>query len=82
MEHFKNFTSSVTPISQRLTQRFGTLNQQARERFGGADDITELPEEYRQLEQRVDALKSAHAALVRTAKTYEQEGYDYPVRGC
>lgn len=42
-----------------------TQNQQARERFGGASDITELPDEYKQLEQRVDALKQAHAAVMR-----------------
>lgn len=75
---WKSLTSSVAPLGQRLSQRFGTLNQQAREHFGSADDITELPEEYRQLERRVDALKAAHGAMVRTVKTFEHEGYDYP----
>lgn len=40
-------------------------NQQAREHFGQTDDLTELPEEYKQLEQRVDALKSAHQAMMQ-----------------
>ena len=40
-------------------------NQQAREHFGHADDLTELPEEYKQLEQRVDALKNAHQSMMR-----------------
>ncbi|WFD36622.1 hypothetical protein MCUN1_003507 [Malassezia cuniculi] len=78
MEHLRNLTSSVAPLGHQISHRFGALNQQAREHFGGADDITELPEEYRQLEHRVDALKAAHAALVRTVKTYENEAYDYP----
>ena len=83
MEHWKNFTASVSPIGQRLSERFGALvrdvatervhprlthvkqNQQARERFGHADDLTELPEEYKQLEQRVDALKNAHQSMMR-----------------
>ncbi|PKI83761.1 hypothetical protein MVES_002371 [Malassezia vespertilionis] len=63
MDHFKSFTSN---------------NQQARERFGHADDITELPEEYRHLEQRVDAMKNAHASMIRTVRVFEQEAYDYP----
>lgn len=40
-------------------------NQQAREHFGQTDDLTELPEEYKQLEQRVDALRSAHQAMMQ-----------------
>ncbi|WFD32242.1 hypothetical protein MSPP1_003286 [Malassezia sp. CBS 17886] len=78
MDHWKHLTSSVGPLGQKLSQRFGTLNQQARERFGHADDITELPEEYRQLEQRVDALRNAHATVIRTLRTFESESYDYP----
>ena len=78
MEHWKKMTSSVGPLGQTLTERFGTLNQQARERFGNAHDITELPDEYKQLEQRVDAVKAAHTAMMRTARTYESETYDYP----
>ena len=78
MEHWKQWTASVGPLGQKLTERFGTLNQQARERFGHAQDLTELPAEYKQLEQRVDALKSAHQHMVRTIKTYESEAYDYP----
>ncbi|WFD43065.1 hypothetical protein MPSI1_001717 [Malassezia psittaci] len=78
MEHWKNLTSSVGPLGQKITERFGTLNQQARERLGRTSDITELPDEYRELEQRVDALKSAQQSLMRTARTYETEAYDYP----
>lgn len=65
MDSWKNFTTNVGPIGQRLTRQFGNLNQQARERFGqvDADDITELPDEYKQLEDRVDALKNAHVNL-------------------
>ncbi|WFC94983.1 hypothetical protein MBRA1_001622 [Malassezia brasiliensis] len=78
MEHWKNLTSSVAPIGQKITERFGTLNQHARERLGQTNDITELPDEYRELEQRVDALKNAQQAVMRTARTFEHEGYDYP----
>jgi hypothetical protein len=63
--HWKNFTSNVGPLGQKITRQFGNLNQQAKERFGAvdADDITELPDEYKKLEDRVDALKAAHLNL-------------------
>ncbi|SHO76822.1 Similar to S.cerevisiae protein GVP36 (BAR domain protein that localizes to early and late Golgi vesicles) [Malassezia sympodialis ATCC 42132] len=78
MDHLKHWTASVAPLGHKLSERFGTLNQQAREHFGQTDDLTELPEEYKQLEQRVDALRSAHQAMMHTIKVYETETYDYP----
>lgn len=33
---------------------------------------SELPEEYKDLERRVDALRNAHASLLRVTKTYGQ----------
>ena len=78
MDHWKHITSSVAPFGQKITERFGTLNQHARERLGHVSDITELPNEYRELEQRVDALKNAQQAVMRTARTFEYEAYDYP----
>ena len=73
MEHWKQWTASVGPLGQKLTERFGTLNQQARERFGHAQDLTELPEEYKVLELRVDALKNAHQAMARCVWAAEQQ---------
>lgn len=85
MDQWKKFTSNVAsnvgPQFQNIGKTFGNLNQQARERFGAVDqeDITELPQEYKDLERRVDALKSAHTGLMKVAKVYETESYDYPV---
>lgn len=42
--------------------------------------LSRLPEEYVQLENRVDGLKTAHASLLKIAKAYDSEAYDYPVR--
>ncbi|PWN31018.1 hypothetical protein BDZ90DRAFT_236368 [Jaminaea rosea] len=65
-----------------LGQSVGNLSQQARERLGQvhSDDITELPEEYISLENRVDGLKNAHASLLKIAKAYDNEAYDYPTQ--
>lgn len=35
--------------------------------------------EYKDLEERVDALRLAHVSLLKIAKVYEVESYDYPV---
>lgn len=88
MDQWNKLSQNVGPLGQRLSKGFGTLGQQvgnlgqqARERFGNVEegDITELPQEYRDLEARVDGLKNAHAGLLKVAKAYDNEGYDYPV---
>jgi len=43
------------------------------------EDITELPQEYRDLEARVDALKAAHNSLLKVASVYATS-YDYPTQ--
>jgi len=54
--------------------------QAAKERLGqvSAEELTELPPEYRELEARVDALHKAHNTFIKIAKVYQSETYDYP----
>ncbi|KAL7411817.1 BAR domain-containing family protein [Mrakia frigida] len=56
--------------------------QASRERFGqvSADEITELPKEYKDLEARVDALKNVHQAMLKITGVYTTESYDYPTQ--
>ncbi|KAJ7623752.1 BAR domain-containing family protein [Roridomyces roridus] len=63
-----------------LNKNFSTSVQATRERLGrvGQDEITELPQEYKDLENRVDALRQAHLTLLKITKVYESEAYDYP----
>jgi len=44
------------------------------------EEITELPQEYKDLETRVDALRSAHLTFLKIAKVYDSESYDYPTQ--
>ncbi|GAA6035123.1 hypothetical protein JCM8097_006374 [Rhodosporidiobolus ruineniae] len=62
-----------------LTKNFATLSQTVKERTGRAqeDDVTELPQEYLDLEQRVDGLRAAHQKLLKVAQVYEGN-VDYP----
>ncbi|KAJ7765424.1 BAR domain-containing family protein [Mycena maculata] len=73
-----NIGSSVN----RLSKGFNSSVQATRERLGtvAPEEITELPQEYRDLEARVDALREAHLALLKITNVYEVETYDYPVQ--
>lgn len=63
----------------KLAKGFSSSVQATRERLGqvAIEDITELPQEYKDLEARVDALKAAHEQLLRITTVYATP-YDYP----
>ncbi|KAL8286339.1 hypothetical protein RQP46_004827 [Phenoliferia psychrophenolica] len=67
--------NSTTSKLSRFSQ---SLSQTVRERAGTATDITELPQEYLDLERRVDGLKAAHVGFLKVARVYQSETYDYP----
>jgi len=68
--------------ANQLAKNFGSTLQATKERFGTvpAEDITELPSEYRELEARVDALRTAHIAFLKITKVYADSAYDYPTQ--
>ncbi|KAF7317733.1 Cytoplasmic protein [Mycena kentingensis (nom. inval.)] len=67
-------------LQTSLNKGFQTSVQATKERLGRVkeDEITELPQEYKDLENRVDALRQAHLTLLKITKVYESEAYDYP----
>ncbi|KPI37386.1 Protein GVP36 [Cyphellophora attinorum] len=65
------WNSTVTPLAQRNTQYL-------KETFGSTEEKTALPDEYVDLEKRVDALKLVHQKLLEVTKQYSNEAYDYP----
>ncbi|MCJ1370659.1 hypothetical protein MMC20_001872 [Loxospora ochrophaea] len=67
----KNFTASISPFAARTQQYF-------KEQLGQADDKTQLPPDYIDLERRVDALKQVHQKLLQVTSQYSNEAYDYP----
>ncbi|KAG4306523.1 hypothetical protein PORY_000511 [Pneumocystis oryctolagi] len=79
MDAFKNLNtssinrtlSSISPLARRTAQL-------VRQTIGTADDITELPAEYIDLEQSVDSLKTIHVKLLSVTSTYSNVSYDYP----
>ncbi|KAF2002239.1 meiotically up-regulated gene 64 protein [Amniculicola lignicola CBS 123094] len=67
----KNFSTSFTPFAAR-TQQY------VKEQLGQAEDKTQLPPDYIELEKRVDALKKVHNNLLQVTAQYSNEAYDYP----
>jgi len=80
-----NFAGAGASLNQgagKFTKGFNSTLQQAKERLGqvSSEDITELPQEYKDLEARVDALRAVHNNLLKITKVYDTEQYDYPVQ--
>ncbi|KAG6900013.1 hypothetical protein C0993_004196 [Termitomyces sp. T159_Od127] len=87
MDGWHKLSASISNINfaqagSKLSKGFNSSVQATRERLGqvAPDDITELPQEYKHLEARVDALRAAHLAVLRSTKVYDSETYDYPTQ--
>ncbi|KAF4565562.1 AH/BAR domain superfamily protein [Pleurotus pulmonarius] len=73
---------NISQSANKFAKGFNSSVQATRERLGqvAPDEITELPQEYKDLEARVDALRNAHLSLLKITKVYESETYDYPTQ--
>ncbi|KAI9246090.1 Bin/amphiphysin/Rvs domain for vesicular trafficking-domain-containing protein [Phascolomyces articulosus] len=80
LDGFATLSSKFNPFAQKLGKGIGQVRQYAQERLGTAEGITELPEEYKELEKRVDALRSVYVNLLKVSRTYNNPSYDYPVQ--
>ncbi|KAJ8075947.1 BAR domain-containing protein [Marasmius tenuissimus] len=87
MEGWKTLQSSIGNLNiggsaNKFAKGFTSSVQATRERLGqvAPEEITELPQEYKDLEARVDALRDVHFAMLKITKVYESEAYDYPVQ--
>ncbi|OCK86005.1 hypothetical protein K432DRAFT_412927 [Lepidopterella palustris CBS 459.81] len=67
----KNISATFTPFAAR-TQQY------VKEQLGQAEDKTQLPPDYIELEKRVDALKQVHTKMLQVTSQYTHEAYDYP----
>ncbi|KAK7415616.1 BAR domain-containing protein [Neonectria punicea] len=70
-KNLSNFGSQITPFASRTFQY-------TKEQLGQAEDKTQLPPDYIDLEKRVDALKQAHQKMLAVTSQYSNEAYDYP----
>ncbi|KAG8215806.1 BAR domain-containing family protein [Butyriboletus roseoflavus] len=87
MDGWSKLQSSISNMNlgqsaSKLAKGFNSSVQATRERLGqiAPGEITELPQEYKDLEARVDALRQAHLSLLKITRAYESESYDYPTQ--
>jgi hypothetical protein len=67
----QKLSSEFTPLAQRTAR-------QLQEKLGQTDDISQLPQEYVELEQKIEVLKTVYKNLHAVTSTYDSESYDYP----
>lgn len=66
------FNNDVLPFAQRTQMML-------QERISGqGTDVSELPQEYIDLEKKIDSIKFVYEKLLSVTTTYESEAYDYP----
>ncbi|KAG0173092.1 hypothetical protein DFQ29_008098 [Apophysomyces sp. BC1021] len=80
LDGFATLSSRLNPFAQKLGKGLGQVRQYAQERLGTAEDVTELPQEYKELEKRVDALRAVHVNLLKVTRAYSNPSYDYPAQ--
>ncbi|KAK6519477.1 hypothetical protein TWF281_003311 [Arthrobotrys megalospora] len=74
----KNMGSAFTNMGTAFTPFAARTSQFVKEQLGQADDKTQLPADYRELEARVDALHKVHQRMLSVTTQYGNEPYDYP----
>ncbi|KAI9230009.1 MAG: hypothetical protein DHS80DRAFT_12928 [Piptocephalis tieghemiana] len=75
-EQFSSFGSKLMPFAEKLNKNFSQTMQWGQEQLGKAEDVTEMPQEYLDLEKRVDAIRSLHQTLGRIGRSWEEPNYD------
>ncbi|KAI0165010.1 BAR domain-containing family protein [Xylariaceae sp. FL1272] len=82
MDNFKafgnTFASNLNTFGSQITPFASRTFQYTKEQLGQAEDKTQLPPDYIDLEKRVDALKQVHQKLLAVTSQYSNEAYDYP----
>ncbi|EDO15786.1 hypothetical protein Kpol_478p22 [Vanderwaltozyma polyspora DSM 70294] len=72
----------LTTKTQELTSTIPTVAQSThrmvKEKLGQVDDISPLPQEYLDLELKIDTYKSVYEHFLKITSIYERESYDYP----
>ncbi|KAJ3007261.1 hypothetical protein HKX48_009232 [Thoreauomyces humboldtii] len=77
MGAFSSFQEKLKPLGSQAVKGFSQIQQYAKERMGNAGDVTELPAEYRELELKVDKIRTMHENLAKISRNFTLPHYDY-----
>ncbi|SCU78348.1 LAFA_0A06172g1_1 [Lachancea sp. 'fantastica'] len=78
----KDLSTAVSQRTQDLTTQLPSLAQSTQrmvqEKLGQVTDISQLPQEYVELEHRIDRIRLVYENFLKVTQVYENESYDYP----
>lgn len=74
-----NFENEVSKVNTNLKPLIARTQRQIQEKIGNNIDISELPQEYKDLEDKVDEILNFYKKVLEITKIYEIENYDYPI---
>lgn len=74
----QQLTGSVSEISNSISPFAKRTQQIFQEAIGQVEEKTQLPEEYLELEHKVDNLKQVYNKLLSVSSQFDNESYDYP----
>ncbi|QLL32301.1 hypothetical protein HG536_0C04700 [Torulaspora globosa] len=81
-QKFQELSTAVSEKTQELSTNIPNLTQSTQrfvqERLGQVTDISQLPQEYLELERKVDTIKLIYENFLHVTSIYENESYDYP----
>ncbi|KAJ3083810.1 hypothetical protein BCR33DRAFT_720725 [Rhizoclosmatium globosum] len=72
-----SFFSKMAPFGAQAAKGLSQGLQYTKEAIGQANDVTELPEAYKQLETQVDAIKALHDNFLKISVNFTRKAYDY-----
>ncbi|KAH7375765.1 BAR domain-containing protein [Plectosphaerella cucumerina] len=75
---FSNLGKNLSSFGAQITPFASRTFQYTKEQLGQAEDKTQLPPDYIDLEKRIDALKAVHQKMLAVTSQYSTEAYDYP----
>ncbi|KAJ3341821.1 hypothetical protein HDU93_003942 [Gonapodya sp. JEL0774] len=71
-----NIGEQVTPLGSTIGSAISQARQYASEKMGNAEP-TPLPPEYKELEERVDKIKTLHEQFLKATKPFTRATHDY-----
>lgn len=79
---FQELSTTVSQKTQEISTNLPNLAQSTQrlvqEKLGNVTDISQLPQEYIELEKKVDTIKLICEHFLQITTIYENESYDYP----
>ncbi|KAI8057010.1 hypothetical protein BDF22DRAFT_668916 [Syncephalis plumigaleata] len=76
--NFNQFVNKLNPLAQQVSRGLNQAVQWTEERLGNVEQLTELPQDYKDLERRVDAIRTAHLSMLRVTRCYAQPTFREP----